>query len=143
MNKIFKSNPNLQQYFETSDGVKFFREDHAKSHARSLKVKAVKTVERSLGKKTDESPASTEPEATATASKKAPAAKSEKKLTAMQLAKLRVDAIEEMTTIEEVNQALVDETAKSVLKAGADRIAAIKASEALNAEKANDNIQTK
>ena len=40
----FKENPNLQEYFETSDGTAFYKEDHAKDHARNLEDKTVKTV---------------------------------------------------------------------------------------------------
>lgn len=43
MNDTFKNNPELQEYFETSDGQKFYSENLAKNHARSLdgKVKHV------------------------------------------------------------------------------------------------------
>ena len=43
MNDTFKNNPELHEYFETSDGQKFYSENLAKNHARSLdgKVKHV------------------------------------------------------------------------------------------------------
>ncbi|MEG2078322.1 MAG: hypothetical protein RSA74_14700 [Chryseobacterium sp.] len=36
----------MSEYFETSDGEQFFKEDPAKLHARSLKDQKVKTVSR-------------------------------------------------------------------------------------------------
>lgn len=44
--KLFENNPNITEYFETSDGSKFYTENLAKNHARDLKDKAIKTVER-------------------------------------------------------------------------------------------------
>ena len=44
---IFKQYPNMSEYYETSDGQKFFKEDPAKVHARSLKDSKVKIVSRS------------------------------------------------------------------------------------------------
>lgn len=41
---LFAQYPNLSEYFETSDGQKFFKEDPAKVHGRTLKDKSVKTV---------------------------------------------------------------------------------------------------
>ncbi len=41
---IFKDNPELQEYFETSDGQKFYKEDLAKNHGRTLKDTGVTTV---------------------------------------------------------------------------------------------------
>lgn len=46
MSELFKQYPNLSEYFETSDGEKFFKEDPAKVHGRTLKDKSVKTVSR-------------------------------------------------------------------------------------------------
>ena len=43
---VFKANPKLTKYFKTSDGVKFFRDHDAKTHARTLKDKEVETVKR-------------------------------------------------------------------------------------------------
>ncbi|KMQ70314.1 hypothetical protein [Chryseobacterium koreense] len=43
---IFKDTPDLQEYFETSDGQRFYKEDLAKNHARSLEDKSVATVYR-------------------------------------------------------------------------------------------------
>lgn len=43
---LFALYPNLSEYFETSDGQQFFKEDPAKVHGRTLKDKSVKTVER-------------------------------------------------------------------------------------------------
>ncbi|QDP85198.1 hypothetical protein FNJ88_06325 [Chryseobacterium sp. SNU WT5] len=42
----FKNHPDLQEYFETSDGTKFYKEDLAKNHARTLEDKAVTAVSR-------------------------------------------------------------------------------------------------
>lgn len=41
---IFKDSPDLQEYFETSDRQRFYKEDLAKNHARSLEDKTVTTV---------------------------------------------------------------------------------------------------
>lgn len=46
MNKIFKNNPQLNEYFETSDGQAFYSESAAKMHARSLDDKKVSNVVR-------------------------------------------------------------------------------------------------
>ena len=46
----FKDNPELQEYFETSDGTAFYKEDLAKNHARNLEDKSVKPVFRKEGK---------------------------------------------------------------------------------------------
>lgn len=43
-NDTFKNHPDLQEYFETSDGTKFYKEDLAKNHARTLKNKSVEQV---------------------------------------------------------------------------------------------------
>lgn len=43
-NDTFKNNPDLNEYFETSDGTKFYKEDLAKNHARSLKDTGVSHV---------------------------------------------------------------------------------------------------
>lgn len=114
---VFTANPKLAKYYKTSDGVKFFREHDAKTHARTLKDKDVETVKRPAG-------------STAKDSEKKTASKAEnpeggEELTPMQKAKLRVEAIEKMATVEEVEKALEEETAKSVIKAGKARIEAI------------------
>lgn len=46
MNNIFKQHPDLAEYFETSDGEKFYKEDLAKNHVRTLALKdaAIKIV---------------------------------------------------------------------------------------------------
>ena len=46
-NKIFKANPQLDFYFETTDGECFFTENAAKDHARSLTEKAITTHNKS------------------------------------------------------------------------------------------------
>jgi len=43
---IFKENPNLDLYFETSDGEAFYKLQDAKNHAKGLKDTMVKPVER-------------------------------------------------------------------------------------------------
>jgi hypothetical protein len=45
-NKIFKANPKLDCYFETTDGECFFTENSAKDHARNLEDKTVKPFHR-------------------------------------------------------------------------------------------------
>lgn len=132
MNKVFKNHPHLKQYHETSDGVKFHTEDTARAHAKSLKDKKVKKVERS-----DEVLNKTEapnPQA------------SKEQLNPMQAAKLRVEAVEKMGTVAEIEKALEGETAKSVLKAGAERIASLNASKALDESEKNEetaNVENK
>ena len=142
MNKVFKKHPNLSKYYETSDGTPFFRDHDAKNHAKSLKDKTVKTVERGAepvkektvkAVKTSEKVEAPKTEKAAKTSDKKEVEKG--KLTPMQEAKLRVDAINEMATIAEVEKALEGETAKSVRKAGEERIAAIKATDALDNDK--------
>jgi hypothetical protein len=46
-NSIFKANPKLDCYFETSDGTPFYTDYAANTHAKSLDNKSVKTVHRS------------------------------------------------------------------------------------------------
>jgi len=41
---VFKKYPNLDHYYETSDGMKFFRENDARNHAKTLEDKSVKKV---------------------------------------------------------------------------------------------------
>lgn len=48
MNKIFQNNPQLDVYFETSDGTPFYTENAAKNHAKDLKDKEVKRIERDV-----------------------------------------------------------------------------------------------
>jgi len=126
---VFKSHPKLEKYYETSDGTKFFQEHDAKTFSRTLKDKAVKTVKRPAEVEADEPV------------KKAVDSKSTKdskpgELTPMQKAKFRIAAIERMETVAEVEKALKEETAKSVIAAGKNRIEAIEASnEVINKEK--------
>lgn len=142
--KIFTANPKLQKYFKTSDGTSFFREHDAAAHARSLKDKDVETVKRSAGfTKEDfeqikqEAVEKIKAKALKPAKKKNSAKTSEgnpsgsddsKKLTPMQAAKLRAEEISTLETVEAVEKALKDETAKSVINAGKARIEAINAS---------------
>ncbi|SEG39369.1 hypothetical protein SAMN05421847_2184 [Halpernia humi] len=46
MDNTFKAHPDLSEYFETSDGEKFYKEDLAKNHVRTFALKdaAIKTV---------------------------------------------------------------------------------------------------
>lgn len=46
MENVFEQYPNLEEYYETSDGQKFFKESAAKTHARTLEDKKVTTVKR-------------------------------------------------------------------------------------------------
>lgn len=41
---IFEQYPNLEEYFETSDGQKFFKETAANTHSQTLEDKEVKIV---------------------------------------------------------------------------------------------------
>lgn len=50
MDKTFEQYPNLKEYFTTSDGEKFYNDNSAQLHARTLKDKAVQKVERPAGK---------------------------------------------------------------------------------------------
>jgi hypothetical protein len=45
-NQVFESNPNMKEYFETSDGQPFYKKQDADLHATSLKDKKVTLVER-------------------------------------------------------------------------------------------------
>ena len=113
---VFELHPNLKSYHETSDGTPFFHAHDANNHARSLEDKTVKEV-----KKTSSAAAEKTADKMATASAG---------LTPMQEAKLKVEAIEAMETVEAVEAAIEGVTAKSVLKAAAAKIEAIKASQA-------------
>lgn len=42
--EIFKTNPDLEKVYVTSDNEAFYQENDAKNHAKSLKDKAVETV---------------------------------------------------------------------------------------------------
>lgn len=46
MNKHFKNNPDLLEYYETSDGQAFYKKQDAKNYAKGLTDKSVKKVER-------------------------------------------------------------------------------------------------
>lgn len=46
MSDVFKKYPNLEKYYQTSDGEKFFTESPAYNHAKTLENKKVETVER-------------------------------------------------------------------------------------------------
>lgn len=46
MSDLFKQYPNMSQYFTTSDGTPFFKEETARTHARTLKNNKVETVDR-------------------------------------------------------------------------------------------------
>lgn len=47
MNKIFKNNPELKEFYQTCDGQAFFTENAAKLHAKTLKNKSVVLVQKS------------------------------------------------------------------------------------------------
>jgi hypothetical protein len=118
-NSIFKTHPQLPKCFVTSDGTAFYKATDAANHASTLKDKSVKeeinqTLE--VGNTTD-----------VNVEKKAIKNTDDQlgDLTPMQKAKLRIEANDALTTVEEVKVALKDETAKSVIKAGEARIAAL------------------
>lgn len=154
-NNVFAQNPNLESYHETSDGVKFFKAENAHVHARSLKDKSVKEVTKTSlmvdevitevkakkadQLKKDETPKAPDAPKTPDAPKdEAPeAAKDDQPtatetLTPMAQAKLRIEAIEKLETIEAVEKALEGESAKSVKKAGEAKIEALKTTENKN-----------
>lgn len=127
MDELFEKHPNLERYYETSDGTKFYKEHHAQTHARTLSDRDVETVKRKDQAK----------------SKTKPKRKGKKDLSPMAAAKLRVEAIEEMQSVSEVEAALKDETAKTVKEAGANRIATLKASDALESNEDQETITEK
>ncbi|AUS04489.1 hypothetical protein [Pseudotamlana carrageenivorans] len=101
---VFKQHPHLKSYHETADGTKFFKPEHAKLHAKSLKDKAIKEVKRPVLESVEVVL---------------------EELTPMQKAKLRVRDIKKLDTVEAVKAALEGETAKTVIEAGEQRIRAI------------------
>lgn len=46
MNEIFRNNPGLTEFYQTSDGTAFYTENTALNHARTLKDKSVLRVEK-------------------------------------------------------------------------------------------------
>ncbi len=91
MNKSIFEKHNITEYYQTSDGNKFYTEHNAQTHAKSLKNKKVTKVEK------DETTAD-----------------DDEKLSAEE----RIKAIEEMETVEQVKKALKGEKAKTVIEAG-------------------------
>lgn len=123
MKNTFKQHPRIKTYFQTTDGVKFFRQSDAKNHAKTLDDKNVTEVKKGQSEKADKG-------SNKTSAKKTTAKGTDegaKKLTPMQEAKNRKTAIEALDTVEAVEKALEGETAKTVKDAGAKRIEAIKA----------------
>lgn len=112
--KVFKANPSLKAYFETSDGTKFFTENNAKNHAKSLENKAVKKIERGAVVSSDNKQKSN----TSNSDKGNKKASTEE----------RIAAINALDTVEAVTEALKGETAKTVKAAGAEKIKALEAS---------------
>ncbi len=108
---IFKENTRLEAYYKTSDGIAFFTEHDAKTYADKLKDKAVLTVTRKGTNKAKQTSSKT----------------TGKELSNNQKAKLRIDAIENMKTVADIETALKNETAKTVISAGKDRIAKLTA----------------
>lgn len=117
MSKIFKNNPNLKHYFKTSDGMAFFHEHHANTHAKTLEDRDVEKVKRPKDKKS----ASKDQDKSQNGNKN-----NGTQETAAQAAKRRKEAIVKLETVEEVEKALEGETAKSVINAGNARIEEIK-----------------
>lgn len=54
MSDLFKQYPEMSEYYQTSDGTPFFKEETANTHARTLKDKRVKTVYRPDENENDE-----------------------------------------------------------------------------------------
>lgn len=98
MNKIFKE-IGASVYFETSDGVKFYKEYDAEAYARKLENKQVVRVEE------------------------------EKTETPKLSAEDRIKNIEAMTSVADVKKALEGERAKTVIEAGEAMIALLKEKE--------------
>jgi hypothetical protein len=57
MDNTFENNPNLKEYFQTSDGEKFYTKNMAENHARDLKDRSVTTVSRPADKEVKETAA--------------------------------------------------------------------------------------
>ncbi|WP_435138906.1 hypothetical protein [Formosa sp. A9] len=124
--QVFEKQPSLERYFKTSDGKEFYKHHHAKMHADGLKDKKIEEVVNPSPKPIEVST----PQAKTVAN-----ANANEELTPMQKAQLRVDAINAMQTVDEVESALVGETAKTVKAAGEERIKALQASKANDADK--------
>lgn len=46
MSDVFTDNPNMKSYFQTSDGTKFYDENSAKNHGKTLQDQSVEEVKR-------------------------------------------------------------------------------------------------
>ncbi len=127
---VFKQHPNLKGYHETSDGVKFFKKADAHVHARSLKDKAVKFVVNGhpveAAEKADSKTSKKEKQGKASKKNDSKPQGNQDNLTPSQKAKLAKEAIENLETVEAVEAALKDENYPSVIKAGEERIEALK-----------------
>ena len=67
MSDLFKNNPELKEYFETSDGEKFYSHNLAANHAKGLEDKEVKTVTKPESKKASKDEKSAEDKGSKTA----------------------------------------------------------------------------
>ena len=131
--QVFKQHPSLKSYHKTSDGTPFYKKENAQAHARGLKDKKVTEVVNPDPKSAPSAPVqkpaskkdkgSNKPESTP--SKNQNTLDKLEDLTPMQKAKLRKNAIAKLESVEAVKEALKDETAPSVLKAGEERIIAL------------------
>lgn len=104
--KALKDNPTAKKVFVTSDGFTFLNENSANLHATTNASKKTLMVSEFSKTGKDEEP---------------DRGKKGKKLSAPEKAKLRVEAISKLETVEAVNKALEGETAKTVKKAGETR----------------------
>lgn len=102
---VFKQNPKLESYFQTSDGNNFFKDFDAKNHAKSLKNKAIKEVKKGDSK------------AVLLSSQDAQLSPEEVK---------KINDIKKLVSIEAVKKALEKETSEAVKIEGAKKIEAIK-----------------
>ncbi|EGV44339.1 hypothetical protein BZARG_783 [Bizionia argentinensis JUB59] len=116
--QVFKQHPNLESYYQTSDETNFFKDSDAHVHAKSLKGKRVTEI-------VNENPGAANVSTKQTVTKANKTAPKLDDLTPMQKAKLRIEAIEVLETVEAVTEALKDETAKTVIAAGEARIEAL------------------
>lgn len=131
--QLFKENPSLDSYFETSDGNKFYKEHDAKAYAKKLKDRKVTEVGRdSLPSLDTDNDLETDLNPVKNTDKK-PA-----KLTSEE----RIAAIEKMINVADIEVAIKGEKAKTVLAAADKRIAEIMATDALD-KKDDPNVTQK
>ena len=98
MNKTFKQHKNLKEYWETSDGTKFFVDGDARNHAKTLTDKNVKHVKRDAEK------AAEEPENEDQDKKNSPLDQNTKKVSEYLATVETVEELDELLALEEADQ---------------------------------------